>query len=366
MRRRTRTNTRKTSVKDLIVIEEPDNKRTGTGKFFFSDRYSVFDWGAMPDHIQDKGAALCMTTAYFFEKLEEMGIPTHYLGLVEEGEVGIESRCKRLSELKSAQSQLMIKLLRVLTPEINGNTYDYDYSLYREEKEMANFLIPLEVIYRNSLPEGSSVFTRLKERDGSESLRLRDLGLTEFPYPGQVLKEPFLDVSTKFERSDRYLTWEEAKRIAGLSEGEVEEIKRITLIINELITSEARKIGVVNEDGKLEFGFDENRDLMVVDAFGTLDESRFTYGGLPVSKEIARIFYRRTSWYEAIEKAKKDDKIGWKKLVKSKPPSLPTTLKDSISMLYKTSCNEITEKIWFTEVPSLKVVLEEIKEILGG
>lgn len=374
-----RTKTRKNSVKDLIVIEEPDKNRTGTGIFFFSDRYSLFDWGEMPDQIQAKGAALCITTAYFFEKLEEMGIPTHYLGLVEEeegeGEVGVgvgvevgvdvKSNSKRLSELKSAQSQLKIKLLRVLTPEINGNTYDYgyNYSVYREEKEMANFLIPLEVIYRNSLPDGSSVFARLKERDGS--LRLRDLGLTEFPYPGQVLKEPFLDVSTKFERSDRYLSWEEAKRIAGLSDDEVEEIKRITLLINELITREAGKIGLVNEDGKVEFGFDDNRNLMVVDAFGTLDESRFTYNGLPVSKEIARIFYRKTSWYEAVEEAKKVDKIGWKKLVKNKPPSLPTAFKDSISILYKASCNEITEKIWFAEVKSLKAILEEIKEILA-
>ena len=358
-----RTKTKKKSVKDLIVIEEPDKNRTGIGIFSFSDRYSVFDWGEMPDYIEAKGAALCITTAYFFEKLEEMGIPTHYLGLVEEGECVVEVKSnsnsnrtgKRLSELKSTQSHLKIKLLRVLMPKINGNTYDY--SVYREEKEGGNFIIPIEVIYRNSLPEGSSVFTRLKEMDGR--LRLRDLGVTEFPYHGQVLEEPFLDVSTKFERSDRYLSWDDAKQIAGLSEGEVEEIKRITLIINELITREAGKIGLVNEDGKVEFGFDDDRNLMVVDAFGTLDESRFTYDGLPVSKEIARIFYRKTSWYEEVKRAKKDDKVGWKKLVKNKPPSLPTAFKDSISMLYKSSCNGITEKIWFGEVQSLKAILEE-------
>jgi len=107
----------------------------------------------MPDQIQDKGAALCVTTAYFFEKLEEVGIRTHYQGLVEEDEV------KRLSGLKKPQSGMEIKLLRVLKPNIRENTYDY--SIYREEKD--NFLIPLEIIYRNSLPEGSSVFKRLKE-----------------------------------------------------------------------------------------------------------------------------------------------------------------------------------------------------------
>jgi len=249
-----------------------------------------------------------------------------------------------------------IKLLRVLKPSIRENIYDY--SIYRAER--ANFLIPLEVIYRNSLPEGSSVFKRLKEG----SLRLEDLGLNEMPYPGQVLERPLLDVSTKLEASDRYLGWEEAKEIAGLSEDEVKEIRRITLLINELITKEARRIGLVNEDGKVEFGFDEKRKPMVVDALGTLDECRFTYEGMPVSKEIARIFYRNTSWYEEVEEAKKKDKVGWKKLVENKPPSLPPALKDSISMLYKASCNEITGRIWFTDVPSVKELMKEIREVL--
>ena len=338
------------SVKDLVVLEEPGKNKTGRAQFVFSDRYSVFDWGEMPDHIPDKGDAICITAAYFFEKLEENGIKTHYRGLVEEGEV------KRLLKLNSPQSRMEIELLRVLKPDIRGTTYDY--SVYREES--ANFLIPLEVIYRNSLPEGSSVFKRLKEG----SLRLEDLGLNEMPYPGQVFERPFLDVSTKLEASDRYLSWEEAGEIAGLGEDEVEMIKRITLLINELITEEARRIGLVNEDGKVEFGFDEDRNMMLVDALGTLDESRFTYGGMPVSKEIARIFYRKTSWYEEVDEAKRKDKVGWKRLVKNKPPLLPSALKDSISMLYKASCNEITRRIWFEDVPSVKEIMKEIREVL--
>ncbi|RLG34858.1 phosphoribosylaminoimidazolesuccinocarboxamide synthase [Methanosarcinales archaeon] len=338
------------SVKDLVVIEEPEKNKTGKAQFVFSDRYSVFDWGEMPDHIQAKGAAICITTAYFFEKLEEKGIRTHYKGLVEEGEV------KRLSELKSPRLCMEIELLRVLKPDIKRNTYDY--SIYREEK--ANLLIPLEIIYRNSLPEGSSVFKRLQEG----GLRLADLGLNETPYPGQVLEKPLLDVSTKLEASDRYLSREEAKEIAGLSEDEMGEIERITLLINELITKEARRIGLVNEDGKVEFGFDEDRKLMLVDAVGTLDECRFTYKGMPVSKEIARIFYRNTSWYEEVEEAKKVDNVGWKKLVENKPPLLPPAIKDLISMLYKACCNEITQRIWFTDVPPVKEILNDIREVL--
>lgn len=354
------------SVKDLVVLEKPDKNKTGRAQFIFSDRYSVFDWGEMPDKFDDKGSATCITTAYFFEKLEEMGTKTHYLGVVEEGKV------KRLSELKSPQPCMEIKLLRVLKPDVKGCACDYSAYTdpyyrracpvieYFHEVVLENFLIPHEIIYHNSLPEGSSVFGRLAEG----SLKLEDFGLKEMPYPGQVLERPLVDVATKLEASHRYLSWEEARRIAGMSEDEVEEIKRITLLINELITKEAKRTGLTTEEGKVEFGFDEDRDLIVVDALGTLDECRFTYRGMPVGNQIARIFYRKTPWYEEIEGAKEKDKVGWKKLVKNRPPSLPPDLKDSISLLYKAYCNEVTRRIWFEGVPSVKEIMEEIKEVL--
>ncbi|MBC8520687.1 MAG: hypothetical protein H8D26_01665 [Methanomicrobia archaeon] len=49
--------------------------------------------------------------------------------------------------------------------------------------------------------------------------------------------------------------------------------------------------------------------------------------------------------------------------MENKPPSLPPALKDSVSMLYKASCNEITGGIWFTDVPSVKEILKEIREL---
>jgi phosphoribosylaminoimidazole-succinocarboxamide synthase len=338
------------SVKDLLVIEKPGKDKPGTAQFVFSDRYSVFDWGEMPDHIPDKGVAICITTAYFFEKLEEMDIQTHYRGLVEGDEV------KRLADLNSPQSRMELNLLRVLKPRIMGDRYDY--SRYKEER--TNILIPLEIIYRNSLPEGSSVFRRLKEG----SLRVEDLGLAKIPYPGQVLERPLLDLSTKLEASDRYLSRDEAKELACLSEAELEEITTAALRINGLITSEASRAGLTNEDGKVEFGFDEARKLILVDTVGTLDECRFTYDGMPVSKEIARIFYRNTKWYDEVEAAKKKDKVRWKELVAIEPSALPSALKDAISMLYKASCNEMTHRIWFDDVPAVKEILEEIRELL--
>ena len=66
------------SVKDLEIIENPSENNMGLGRFNFSDRYSVFDWGEMPDKISGKGASLCLMGAYCFEQLENKGIKTHY------------------------------------------------------------------------------------------------------------------------------------------------------------------------------------------------------------------------------------------------------------------------------------------------
>jgi len=339
------------SVKDLILLERPLKNKSGRGRFVFSDRYSVFDWGEMPDHIENKGKSLCISAAYFFEKLETRGIKTHYQGLVEEGKLN------RLVDIKEPIDVMEVKLLRVLQPQQEGNFYNY--SIYQNENH--NFLIPLEIIYRKSLPEGSSIFKRLREGN----LKLKNLSLKEMPLPGQTLNQPFLDVSTKLESSDRYLNWKEAKEMVNFKDDDIKEIKRITLLVNELITKEVEKIGLKYEDGKIEFGFDEKRNLLLVDVLGTLDECRFTFDGIPVSKEIARLYYRKSSWYEEILTAKKRNIHNWKNKVKSEPLPLPDRLKELISMAYCAFTNEITERKWFTNIPSMRKLLEETSRIIN-
>jgi phosphoribosylaminoimidazole-succinocarboxamide synthase len=319
----------------------------GIGHFYFSDRYSVFDWGEMPDLITGKGKALCMIGAYFFEKLEQKGVPTHYRGLVS-GDTTL-----KLADLDNPVDTMEVDLVRVLKPEIQGNTYNYEP--YKDVT--SNFLIPLEVIYRNSLPAGSSVFRRLEEG----SLKLDQIGLSKMPEPNDVLSPPILDASTKLEITDRYLSWQEAQEISGLIDTEIREIKNVTSNINDLITEQASQAGLINEDGKVEFGYNQNRQLILVDILGTPDECRFTYEGIPVSKEVARIHYRKTDWYDEVEKAKKEDRANWKSLISSPPPKLPDRLFELIAYLYQSTCNEITGKKWFS-TPPLATILKEIKE----
>ncbi|MDH7564189.1 MAG: phosphoribosylaminoimidazolesuccinocarboxamide synthase [Candidatus Bathyarchaeota archaeon] len=340
------------SVKDLQVVKKPTREKMGVGRFVFSDRYSVFDWGEMPDLIGGKGAALCMMGAYCFERLEDRGIRTHYRGLVDK-----RGRVARFDELTEPSNVMEVNLVNVYKPRLTEQEggLAYDYSVYTPS--LRNFLIPLEIIYRNGLPEGSSVFKRLEQG----TVTFRELGLDHYPMAGERLEKPIFDVSTKLEERDRYVTWEEAKGLAGLSYGEIVEIQGMLLKVDRLITELAARAGLVNDDGKIELAFDPSRRLMVVDVVGTLDECRFTLDGLHVSKEIARQYYMRTEWYRDVEEAKKkaqEQRIAsWKKLVTMQPPKLDPTLRETISQIYMAASNELTEKAIF-QVPKLADIVK--------
>ena len=347
------------SVKDLQVIVKPTKTTMGRGRFLFSDRYSVFDWGEMPDHIDGKGAALCLMGAYCFEQLEALGTQTHYRGLVNQ-----KGKAVKVAELKAPSNIMEVALVNVYRPKdsvINGKII-HDYSVYTSSPK--NCLIPLEIIYRNGLPEGSSVFKRLAQG----KVTLADLGLDHQPKPGETLDKPIFDVSTKLEETDRYVTWTEAQKIAGLSNKELGDVKSVLLKADETITKAAANAKLKNEDGKIELAFDDKRKIMIVDVLGTLDECRFTYNGVHVSKEVARQFYKKTAWYNDLEAAKKEGEAkgiqDWKALCKSKPPKLDVKLKTVISQMYMSAANEMSGVKLF-DTPKLSKVIAEYQEYMG-
>jgi phosphoribosylaminoimidazole-succinocarboxamide synthase len=343
------------SVKDLTNIKIAKENEMGIGRFNFSDRYSVFDWGEMPDHIPNKGAALCLMGAYCFERCEEIGIKTHYRGLVSE-----EGQVLRTSELEEPTNIMEVNLVRIIRPKYETG---YDYSVFTPE--LTNFLIPLEVIYRNGLPEGSSVFKRLESGDFDYT----SLGLDHYPTPGERFEQPIFDVSTKLEERDRYITWKEAQVMARLKDKELDEIKQVLSGVNNLITEIAKKANLTNEDGKIELAYGPNRELMLVDVIGTLDECRFKYNDMQVSKEIARQYYKTTEWYEDVENAKRIAKVqrirDWKKLCKSEPQNLDPELKRIISQMYTSTANLFLGKQVF-DSPELGEIVNSYKRWLGS
>ena len=347
------------SVKDLETVKKPVRDVMGIGRFHFSDRYSVFDWGEMPDHINGKGAALCLMGAYCFEQLEAKGVETHYRGLVDKN-----GKVVTFEEIDRPTSTMEVNLVNVYKPEtrVAHGKVEYDYNRYTPS--LKNCLIPLEIIYRNGLPEGSSVFKRLEQG----KVTIESLGLDHYPRPGEHFAKPVFDVSTKLEETDRYVTWEEAKKIAVLTAQEVTAIKDILSKVNNSISRIASRAGLENEDGKIELAFDDERRLMVVDVVGTLDECRFTYNGVHVSKEVARQFYKKTEWYRDLEEAKKTTETqgvkNWKALCKSQPPKLDSKLETIISEMYMAAANELTDRKLF-DAPRLADVIKRYREYMG-
>lgn len=344
------------SVKDLEVVKKPTKDAMGVGRFHFSDRYSVFDWGEMPDHIEGKGAALCLMGTYCFERLERGGINTHFRGLVTR-----DGKLVSFEELEQPTCIMEFNLVNVFKPKayVENGKLKYDYSMFTQN--LRNCLIPLEIIYRNGLPEGSSIFRRLERG----LITVEELGLDHYPKPGERLSKPIFDASTKLEEKDRYVTWEEAQKIAGLTDEEVKEVKTLLSEVDETITHMASKADLENEDGKIELAFDVERRLMIVDVVGTLDECRFAYDGLPVSKEIARQFYRKTGWYRDVEEAKKRAETkgvkDWRKLCRSSPLKLDPALKIIMNEMYMAAANELTGKKLF-HAPCLVELIKKYRD----
>ncbi len=314
------------SVKNLTVSKEVSENELGVGVFSFTDDYSIFDYGKMPETLPGKGEALCRMAAYNFEQLEKKGINTHFRKLISGNEMEVD-------------------LVRVLFPqkgEVNNKT--------------KNYLVPLEVMFRNSLPSGSSVFKRLD----LGQLKPSDMGLEHMPKPGEKLQKPFIDVSTKLEETDRYLTWGEAKELAAIEDHQIEELKIWTKKINDFITEKAASLGLEHADGKVEYAITPENKPMLVDVCGTLDENRLLFNNVHVSKQVLRDYYKTTPWYGELMEAMK---AGVGKENYPKPELLPPEMKEIASNMYKSVCEAwIGEKIWNS--PTIEEVVNSYLEFL--
>lgn len=256
-------------VKDIYEVNDHELE------FAFSDRISVFD-KIIPSTIPNKGETLARTSAYWFEISEELGITTHYLGL-------------------TAGNRMRVKRVQVI----------YDYA--KITPTTTNYLIPLECIARYYAY--GSLWDRIEQNQiTSEQIGFPQNHVVSL---GDPLPQPFFEVTTKLEKVDRPLTIEEALSISSVSPAEFNELKAIALRIDAAITEHLTPQGLIHVDGKKEFAYDDSRNIMVVDTFGTADEDRFwdaqayhrgTF--LERSKEFVRQYYRKTGYHAQLMKAR--------------------------------------------------------------
>jgi len=341
-----------TSVKEFRVDREPTATSLGAGRFVFTDAYSVFDWGQMPDAIPQKGASLCTMGAFNFERLESHGVPTHYRGVVEP----VSDEIVDLSDCTAPPTEMAIELTQVPDLPYDSET-GYDYEAYHEAAG-ENFLIPLEVVFRNTVPVGSSLRKRGEPVDYG-------LGMAEWPDDPVDLPEPVVEFSTKYEEQDRYLTREKANDIAGRAS--IEALESLALSVNEIITEHADAVGFRHEDGKIECLYHDDM-VQVADVVGTFDENRFSAGGRQLSKEVIRQYYKheQPEWVEAVSDAKREvetaDVADWRPLCEIEPIALPSDVIGAVSDMYTAGANAYTDHEWF-DAPPLVDAVDRLDEL---
>ncbi|ELY47761.1 phosphoribosylaminoimidazolesuccinocarboxamide synthase [Natronorubrum bangense] len=327
-----------TSVKEFRIDEAATDDELGRGSFVFTDAYSVFDWGQMPDSIPEKGASLCSMGAFNFELLESEGVPTHYRGVVENGDV------VPLEDASSLPWEMAIDLTQVPDLPHEGREYDYDHY---HEAAGENYLIPLEVVFRNRVPVGSSLRRRTDPDD-------HGLAFDSWPEEAVDLDEPIVEFSTKYEEGDRYLDRAEADEIAGTAE--IDDLESIALEVNRIVTEQADSAGLVHEDGKIECLYYQG-EIRVADVVGTFDENRFSYEGTQLSKEVLRQYHKRTQpdWVQAVEaakaEAKQEDIADWKSLCDVEPEPLEDDVIETARDLYCAGANAYMDMELFDAPP---------------
>lgn len=357
--------------------------------FEFTDDYSVFDWGKMPDTIANKGKALTAFGAHFFNALsqpkfwqgvatdksvdsldrhwrqnfqssrtfaglQELGLSTHYSGLVDE--YGDDLPLNKLPETPRAFLEVLkAHVPKVVPATISGQTV---YYYPQDSNQHKTRLVPLEVVFRFGMPSGSSLKSRLEKNPGYA----QQLGLTAVPAEGQWFNRPVLEFFTKLEPKDRLLTLQEAITISTLNVEQFQELTELATAAALGLYVQFAERGIELWDGKFEFIVSDDR-LLLADSIGP-DELRLIYKGAHLSKEFIRQIYRGTAWEKAVSESQKlaitRGAHDWKAIcsdeLQQQPAPLSAEAKSLADALYPALANHIIGEPLFAGQPTLETL----------
>ena len=256
----------------------------GNGRllFLFTDRISAYDI-VLPTEIPRKGEVLCKLAAFWFDHLK---VPNHMVEM-------------------TGKNRMMVRQLK---------------------------MIPVECVVRGYLY--GSLYDRLLKGE---------VKLPVEPVMAQKLPQPAFDPTTKSDVKDEPITMEQILDEGWLSTDQLEELRAKSLSIYRTISERAEGAGFILADLKLEFGFDEEENIILADSIGP-DEFRLwpkeryrpgqvqeSYDKQPVRDWLSRIGYKKT-----LDKARSEGQP-----VPS-PPKLPADLVQEISKRYILAYERLT------------------------
>jgi len=185
-----------------------------------SDRISTFDV-VLPTEIPDKGRVLTGLSAFWFGQTSGL-VPNHLLALRSDGR---STECRRLE---------MLPIECVVRGYLAGS----GWKDYVATGEVCGHRLPAGLVESDQLPE--PVFTPATK--------------------AQTGHDENIDRSTAADL---------------IGEERYDEVERLSLALYRTVSERAAALGIVLADTKLEFGLDEDGQLVLADEAFTPDSSRF-------------------------------------------------------------------------------------------
>ncbi len=250
--------------------------------FVFTDRVSAYDV-VLPSTIPRKGEVLCKLAAYWFDYLK---VPNHMVRLMD-------------------KTRMVVRKLKMIPVECVVRGYLYG-NLY-ERLTKGEIHLPIDRILAAKLPE------------------------------------PIFDPTTKSDVKDEPITPEQVVEEGWLEQEQMEALQERSLEIYKKISAKADGAGFILADLKLEFGFDEDENILLADSIGP-DEFRLwpkteyapgktqeSYDKQPIRDWLSKVGYKKS-----LDEARKNGQPT------PRPPDLPTVLINQISKRYLIAYERLT------------------------
>ena len=260
-------------------IYELDNEQL---MFVFTDRVSAYDV-VLPSTIPRKGEVLCKLAAYWFDYLKA----PHHMVRVEE------------------PNRMVVRKLKMIPVECVVRGYLYG-SLY-ERVVKGELTLPVKAVNAAKLPE------------------------------------PYFDPTTKSDVKDEPVTIDQIIDEGWLDPEEIDALKERSISIYQKMSDRADKAGFILADLKLEFGFDDESNIVLADSIGP-DEFRlwpkenYSPGKNQESydKQLIRDWLTGQGYKKSLDEARKTGKPV------PRPPDLPKSLIDETSKRYVVAYERLT------------------------
>jgi phosphoribosylaminoimidazole-succinocarboxamide synthase len=259
----------------------------------FTDGFSVFDRGRAPWNIAGLGELRKAIASRCLRYMSSYGVKTHFLEDFD-------------------KSSIIVKAAAI--PEL-----DQKISLHGRR------VLGVEVLWRNTVTE--KFVGRVKSKKVTlDRFFLKD---TQPLLPGAHFEDIFVECSTKFEETDRYLSDHEASLIARISPDALQDMyafaRRASQELSELFGPE-----LVLMTGKFEIILTDDQKFEIADSISP-DELEIEGG---FDKNILRDWYKinHPDWIEALKLAKcqyPNDKSAWPEYPAPPPQEIMKKIVDS-------------------------------------